>query len=50
MTDKELLELAEKAALKKLLAELDKKAGSGFIPWQIEDAFAEYMELKEQTK
>jgi hypothetical protein len=40
----------ENAALEKLLAELDKKAGSGFIPWEIEDAFAEYMGLKEKTK
>ena len=42
--------LTDIPALNKLLNELDKKAGSGFIPWEIEDAFAEYVGIKERTK
>jgi hypothetical protein len=28
-----------------ILAEIDKKCGSGFLPWEIEDAYAEYQRL-----
>ena len=39
----------EKLALQKLIAAIDKKCGSGFIPWEIEDAFSEYMIIKKGT-
>lgn len=31
--------------VQKILAEIDKKCGSGFLPWEIEDAYAEYQRL-----
>ena len=31
--------------VQKILSEIDKKCGSGFLPWEIEDAYAEYQRL-----